>query len=245
MSFRRLAREEIRARRDRVGKVLSTRRILDFSTSTPVWVVNVDVGGERVLRDVPVKAFGALQRTYAVPGQSVNLKRNTQGRYDVVGPADAVVGTTVAMDVDLDTQTGSPGTDFGFSPVVRPHTFYQGPVRLRGNPNLTFDQVPAGNDTLVRSAGSWVDDGFQVGDDIEVGGSLFNDTQGDLGAPYTVAAISTTTNPDDALEFAGDVLTDEGPSNDIFVALSGGALWNDGVNGYPKTSIVDAQGNEV
>jgi hypothetical protein len=103
-----------------------------------------------------------------------------------------------------------------------PYLDRDGPLRveqtkmLQGNPALTFDLIGAANDELIRAAGSWVLDGFESGDVISISGSAAND--GDR----TIAAISTTTNPDDTLEFAGDVLTDEGPVSDVRVVV--GAL---------------------
>lgn len=76
-------------------------------------------------------------------------------------------------------------------------------VKMTGDPSLTFDLIGAANDELVRATGSWVDDGFAATDVITISGTASND--GDR----TILSISTTTNPDDTLEFAGDVLVDE------------------------------------
>lgn len=99
------------------------------------------------------------------------------------------------------------------------------PVRLTGNPDLTFDLVGAANDTLVRDAGSWTNDGFAVGDVITVSGSASND------GTLTVLLISTTTNPNDTLEFAGDVLTDEVGVSGVSVVSRSVAVLTDSSGG--------------
>lgn len=70
-------------------------------------------------------------------------------------------------------------------------------------PELTFARVAGGNDTLIRTAGSWIVDGFLAGYAITVSGTVSNN------GGLTIAAISTDVNPNDTLEFAGDVLVDE------------------------------------
>ena len=61
---------------------------------------------------------------------------------------------------------------------------YQAAGNMRGQPSVTF---AAAGSTLTRSAGSWVADGFLVGQEVAVSGSTFND--GFLG---TVAAVTAT-----------------------------------------------------
>lgn len=85
---------------------------------------------------------------------------------------------------------------------------------MKGDPALTFDLVAVMNDTLVRATGSWVEDEFKATDVITVAGTVSNN-----GA-LTVLAISTTTNPNDTLEFAGDVLVDEGPVSSVTITAA-------------------------
>jgi len=95
-----------------------------------------------------------------------------------------------------------------------PYTAGDGPFRLTveqaimEDVDLTFDQVPAADDTLTRAVKSWVDDGFVVGMPITVSGSASNDA----GSPYTILTLTET-----VLGFAGDVFVDEGPSGGISV----------------------------
>jgi hypothetical protein len=46
--------------------------------------------------------------------------------------------------------------------------------RMTGSPNVTFAEVDATGDTITRSAGSFITDGFAVGDAISVSGSASN-----------------------------------------------------------------------
>ena len=76
---------------------------------------------------------------------------------------------------------------------------------LAGNPNLTF--ADASPDTITRSAGSWVTDGFAVGHHIEVSGSSSND------GIYTISELTAT-----VLKVTeADSLAAEGPVNGIHV----------------------------
>lgn len=66
-------------------------------------------------------------------------------------------------------------------------------VRMQGNPNLTFAEVGATSDTITRSAGSWIADGFAVGMTIKVTGSASNNIEGVIAAiSATVITLGTT-----------------------------------------------------
>ena len=58
---------------------------------------------------------------------------------------------------------------------------------MTGNPSLTFAEVGAVGDTIVRSAGSWIADGFVTGDYIVVAGTILNN--------ITTLQSITVTNP--------------------------------------------------
>lgn len=51
-------------------------------------------------------------------------------------------------------------------------------VSMTGNPTLTFLEVGDTGDTLTRSAGSWLDDGFAAGDTIAITGTVSNNVTG-------------------------------------------------------------------
>lgn len=77
-------------------------------------------------------------------------------------------------------------------------------VRMAGSPTLTFLEVGAGSDTITRSTGSWVTDGFVVGDVIAVTGSVSNNVTSArvTGVTATVLTLGSA---------AGDDLVNEGP----------------------------------
>ncbi|MDX9752662.1 MAG: LEPR-XLL domain-containing protein, partial [bacterium] len=61
---------------------------------------------------------------------------------------------------------------------------------MRDAPSLTFAPNASGNGTLTRSEGSWIDDGFEVGQRFVVAGTAHNDNT--VGVPYyTIGAISS------------------------------------------------------
>jgi hypothetical protein len=62
-------------------------------------------------------------------------------------------------------------------------------VRMTGTPTLTFAEVGETGDTITRSAGSWVSDGFVPGDTIRVTNSVSNNV---TGVVDTVTALVLT-----------------------------------------------------
>lgn len=85
-------------------------------------------------------------------------------------------------------------------------------VRMTGNPNLTFAEVGATGDTITRASGSWVTDGFAVGDAVTVSGSASNN--------FTDAKVTGVT----ALVLTLDTqdLTAEGPVGNVTVTAEVG-----------------------
>lgn len=238
MSLKNLILREIRARKDfLVGTVVSSPVLRTFDASAfgaETWVVRVDVGGNRILDNVPVKAVEG-SRFYAQLGQSVLLRKNAQGRYDVVGPADRLATAAVAKQYDLNAGLLTATETRGFTFQREPFEFYGGSKALKGNPALTFNQIASADDELFRSAGSWTDDGFAAGDDVLISKSLKND------GTFTIASIPSP----DTLRFAGDVLVDEGPISGVGVVVPGTSRWNDGVTPFPLVRVLDGSGNQV
>lgn len=65
--------------------------------------------------------------------------------------------------------------------------------RMAGSPTLTFAEVGGTGDTITRSAGSWITDGFAVGDTVTVAGSASNNVTGAITAlSATVLALDAT-----------------------------------------------------
>ncbi len=60
------------------------------------------------------------------------------------------------------------------------------PVQLAANTTLTFTHVSTAGDTITRNTGSWITDGFEVGNVIYVSGTNSNN------GSYTISAIDTT-----------------------------------------------------
>lgn len=83
--------------------------------------------------------------------------------------------------------------------------------KMRGGPNLTFAEVGATGDTITRSAGSWVDDGFAVGDVVTITGSASNNVTG------PIASLTPT-----VLTFGTTDLAAEGPVGGVSVVGSEG-----------------------
>lgn len=72
----------------------------------------------------------------------------------------------------------------------------EGPVSncsITATPTLTFAEVGATGDTVTRSAGSWLDDGFAVGDTVTFTGTSSNNVSGAIAAlTATVLTFGTT-----------------------------------------------------
>ena len=101
--------------------------------------------------------------------------------------------TTTPVRVVSDTVIGL--TPIGGRPVVDEMSVSG--VTVTGEPSLTFAEGEAG-DTITRSAGSWIAEGFEVNDVVTITGTTTND------GPFTVTAVGTF-----ALSFADGVLTAE------------------------------------
>lgn len=238
-----LIRREIIARdRTFVAQVLSNPALLDFDQSVgvggPVWAVDLDVGGGRVVKKVPVKASGSGTRFYAQLGQTVKVERTALGRLFVVAPGDASLGQLVSTSYSL--ETGDPVTsgNTGFVRVFFPFEFYQGPTAMKGNPGVTF--AAAGN-TITRQAqglnpaGSFVDDGFVNGQTIQIGrASLLNN------------GSTTITNVTATVLTVAASLFDEGPLLSVTIGVAGSSLWSFGTPFFfPYSQLQDVDGNPV
>lgn len=90
------------------------------------WVVDVDVGGDKLLRDVPVKINGPKARFYARRDSPVFLEKDAQGRYQVVSPADRSQEQGSLTEIDEDTGLADAPVPIGFRLVIQPFEFYEG-----------------------------------------------------------------------------------------------------------------------
>lgn len=127
--LKRLMRREIDARQQiKTGTVISVRRLLDVDgQNSATWVVDVDIGAGEALRDVAVKAGSDGERFYAGLGMSVQLARNTAGRFDIVGPGDRITNPTVVKTYALGVSTPTDTSNVGFTIERVAYEFYKGP----------------------------------------------------------------------------------------------------------------------
>lgn len=127
--LKRLIRREVKARSEHlVGTVLSIRRLEDLDgNNSATWVVDVDVGAGEALRSVGVKAGSDGGRFYAGLGMTVKLARNTQGRFEVIGPGDRVnaIASVKYYTLGIDAPTSS--ANIGLKYVRVPLEYYKGP----------------------------------------------------------------------------------------------------------------------
>lgn len=132
-----LISRDIRARQEiRRGTVLSAPRRLNFDPSaitSNVYVVDVDLGGRRPIRNVPVKSVSGIGgRAYALPGKAVEIQRNAGGRWIVIGPADRVTSTGTVTVLDEAAGTTSVGVPIGFTSIPRFFDYWEAPENVWG-----------------------------------------------------------------------------------------------------------------
>jgi len=122
--LKQLSRREIRAQKDSlIGTILTAPHVVDFDGSgAGVWVVDVEIGSNQYLKDVPVKAID--NRFYAQLGQVVSLRRNAQGRYEVTGPGDRVTSPMVVKEYNIGVTSAVSSTEFGFGFDRVPYSYY-------------------------------------------------------------------------------------------------------------------------
>src|SRR6185436_14156055 len=74
-------------------------------------------------------------------------------------------------------------------------------ARLSGNPGIHFDVIAAGSDQIVRDSGSWIQDGFSVGQKITIAPAS------DLAATNRGATFTITAIPNDLTLEVAEVVT--------------------------------------
>ncbi len=127
-----LIERDIRARQEiRRGTVLTEIRLLDYNPGgntlerNPVWVVDVDIGASRPVRNVIVKSpTGRGGREFASFGKAVEIQRNAGGRWIVIGTSDRIRNTTTIQTLNETTNLSTDGAAEGFTFVRRPYDFY-------------------------------------------------------------------------------------------------------------------------
>lgn len=99
-------------------------------------------------------------------------------------------------------------------------------VAMTGAPSITFAEVGATGDTITRSAGSFVSDGFAAGDIITIAGSSSNDLT-TAAAIASVTALVITLDTDD--------LADEGPVTGVSITGEGSFTFSDSADTIVRT----------
>lgn len=137
-SIQRLISRDIRARQElRRGTVLTDPRRLNFDPSaitSNVYVVDVDIGAGRPIKNVPVKSISGLGgRSYALPGKAVEIQRNAGGRWIVIGPADRVTGVGTAQLLSEAAGSTTAGAGVGFRSVPRFFDYWEDPAHVWGS----------------------------------------------------------------------------------------------------------------
>lgn len=153
-STQKLIDRDIRARQEnRRGTVLTEPKLLNYDTASidrTVFVVDVDIGASRPVRDVVVKSTSGLGgRAYAQVGKAVVIQRNEGGRWIAVGPADRIRNVGEVQELDEATGTFSAGTPVGYTSRRRPYDWY--------SDNLAYGVKGYGNYALVDGDGNEVD----------------------------------------------------------------------------------------
>lgn len=124
-------------------------------------------------------------------------------------------------------------------------------VRMTGNPNVTFAEVGATGDTITRSAGSFITDGFVAGMAIDVSGSGSNNF---TKAKITTVSASTLTLDTQDLVAEGPVgnvtivgshgltFAEVGATGDT-ITRSGGSWLADGFRAGDRITVEDTASN--
>ena len=163
-----------------------------------------------ILDRAGVDALAATLRANMIDGGDLSFRTNGAGADTIVRATGSWItdGFQPGMYIDISGTVDNDGI-YRIASLTDTTLTLASPL-LTGNPTLTFRnnpdtatlQVP---DTITRSAGSWIDDGFMAGQQIQVSGSSRNDKT------FTIASVTDTVItlvPDDVLSFeSGNTIT--------------------------------------
>ncbi len=157
MSLNDLLRRDRRAHDKLVrGTIVSSPKRIKLKSSQTefTWVVDVDVNSNRPLLNVPIKIGPARSRSYAQLGRPVFVTRGTEGRWQVVGPADRVLAPITVTLWDEEADTTSAGTPIGATYERIPFSFFRGPTPGTPGTSLWADGVtPFGGSRMIDGDG--------------------------------------------------------------------------------------------
>ena len=236
--IQRLIKREISNREPvRIVTVIGDRRMINMAAPTgqdpaaPMWVTDVEFGADKPMRNVPIKSING-NMFYAQRGQTVQLRRSTFGRWQIVGPGDRLNTVTTTKTYKLSTEVETASVDTGFTFAIRPFEFYMGPQSMRGNPSVTFTSI-----TITRVGGSFIDDGLTIG---------LATIQGSSATPTnnSIATESITDVSDLVLTFAAASFTIETIPTGARIINAGTSIWNSLVP-FNLVELVDAAGDVV
>lgn len=132
--------------------------------------------------DTITRATGSFLADGFVVGDTITVTGTASN--NVTGVITVLTALVLTTSVDLADEVTSAAT-------------------IVGSPTLTFAEVGSGTDTITRSRGSFLVDGFRVGDTFTVLGSALNNVQGAI----TVATALTLTT---SVDIADEVLASSG-----------------------------------
>ncbi len=232
-----LIRREFLSRQELlVGTVVGEPRPIRFDGTAPgagvLFVCDVEIGTNNPLFNVPIKGGSDGGRFFANLGQTVLLRRNLVGRWLVIGPGDRVATPMEVIEYNATTKDIAAQTTIGFSTVIDAFEDYQGSAAMKGNPSITFANE-VGNDTITRTVGSFLTEGFSGSDSLIITSPLNSQT-------VTVSTVITL-----VMEFGGDPFVDEGPITGVRIGIATSSRWNDGVLSFPSRRIVNGAGQTV
>lgn len=120
--------------------------------------------------DTITRGTGSFATDGFVAGDTIRVTGSVSN--NVTGVPASIAATVITLDT---TDLANEGPVAG--------------VTITAEPTLTFTDGGAGVDTIVRNRGSWLDDGFRVGDVITITGTASNN----YSATLTVVTASTLT----------------------------------------------------
>lgn len=174
--------------KDRLPAAAMSRITVRMTGSPTVTFAEVGATGDTITR-----SSGSFVTDGFVAGDRITTTGSVSNNF-----AGALITGVTALVLTLDTQD----------------LVAEGPVAdvtITGSPGLTFTEVGATGDTLTRSRGSWLTDGFRVGDTLGISGTSSNNfTDGD------VTAVTAT-----VITFGTRDLTAEGVRSDAVTVTSG------------------------
>ncbi len=164
---------------------------------------------QAALSRVRVSMTGAPTLTFAEVGAGNDTITRSAGSFITDG-FEVGMMVTVAGSVSNNVTAAVVGVSalvLTLGPAAGDDLAAEGPVAgctIIGTPKLTFAEVGAGNDTITRSSGSWLTDGFRVGDLITATGTVSNNIVG--AAVVGVTALVLTLGPAAADDLAAEVI---------------------------------------